>query len=142
MRFCSGGTDVPPFALTSAYLRERLTSSLYPATTHRVLPTLGTNPRYSIPFFYSPLLTAKIQPIPLSLLHPSLLLSSPGSSDSDFLNDVISRRQKIITEVTQGDLHEDVFGRAAWRGITRSHGDVWKKYYGREMDSLGGPEVL
>lgn len=120
-----------------------MTSSLFPATTHRVLPTLGPNPRYSIPFFYSPLLVAKLQPIPVSLLHASLLPSSASStSDSDPSHNLIINRQKIITEVTPGDLHEEVFGRAAWRGITRSHGDVWKKYYGREIDSLGGPQVL
>jgi len=47
-----------------------------------------------------------------------------------------------VSEVKPGDLHEEVFGRAAWRGITRSHGDVWSRWYGREVDPVGGPEVL
>lgn len=45
-----------------------------------------------------------------------------------------------MSEVPRGDLHEEVFGRAAWRGITRSHGEVWKRWYG-EWDTLGGPET-
>ncbi|GAA5898320.1 hypothetical protein JCM5296_001341 [Sporobolomyces johnsonii] len=107
---------------------ERLSSGLYPATTHRVLPTLSPSPRLSIPFFFSPVLTAPLSPLSPSHLHASLLVKL-GRVDID-----------IVSEVRKGDLHEDVFGRAAWRGITRSHGDVWARWYGREVDELGGPE--
>ncbi|SCV67228.1 BQ2448_5874 [Microbotryum intermedium] len=99
---------------------ERLTVGIYSATTHRVLPTLGTQPRLSIPLFFSPTLQAHLTPLdPVQDLHPS----------------------EKVSEVKQNDLHEEVFGKMAWRGISRSHGDVWERWYGKEVDPVGGPEV-
>jgi hypothetical protein len=44
-----------------------------------------------------------------------------------------------VSDVKKGDLHEREFGRAAWRGISRSHADVWARWW-KEWDSVGGPE--
>ncbi|GAA5963613.1 hypothetical protein JCM21900_000306 [Sporobolomyces salmonicolor] len=107
---------------------ERLSSGLYPATTHRVLPTRSRAARLSIPFFFSPVLTSSLAPLRPSQLHASLA----GAVDG--------RSAEVVTEVKKGDLHEEVFGRAAWRGITRSHVDVWERWYGSDVDALGGPE--
>lgn len=46
-----------------------------------------------------------------------------------------------VSEVRRRDLHEEVFGRAAWRGMSRSQAEVWKKWYG-EVDKVGGPEKV
>jgi hypothetical protein len=48
-------------------------------------------------------------------------------------------RQGEVSEVAAGDLHEEVFGRSAWRGNTRSQPETWRKWYG-EWDTVGGPE--
>ncbi|GAA5971754.1 hypothetical protein JCM11641_001499 [Rhodosporidiobolus odoratus] len=117
---------------------ERMSSSLYSATTHRVLPTLSPHPRLSIPFFYSPTLRARLTPLPLFAIHPKLLeraaqISAVGQGKE-------RRDAEKVSEVRKGDLHEEVFGRAAWRGITRSHLECWRKWYGPDRDSLGGPE--
>ncbi|GAA5902851.1 hypothetical protein JCM6882_009143 [Rhodosporidiobolus microsporus] len=109
---------------------ERLSDGLYAATTHRVLPTRSPHPRLSIPFFYCPTLTARIVPLPRSSIHPHVLAAAAQTAGKE-----------KISDVRKGDLHEEVFGRAAWRGMTRSHGKVWEKYYGREVDPIGGPEV-
>ncbi|GAA5893188.1 hypothetical protein JCM8208_004370 [Rhodotorula glutinis] len=114
---------------------ERFSAGLYAATTHRVLPTRSRSARLSIPFFFCPRLDALVPVLSPHDIHPSLLdeaaaaTPTPGSDHK-------------VSEVKKGDLHEEVFGRAAWRGITRSHGDVWARWYGREVDSIGGPEVL
>ncbi|GAA5822142.1 hypothetical protein JCM11251_004870 [Rhodosporidiobolus azoricus] len=109
---------------------ERLSDGLYAATTHRVLPTRSPRPRVSIPFFYCPTITARIVPLPRSVIHPHVLAAAEQTAG-----------QEKISDVKKGDLHEEVFGRAAWRGMTRSHGKVWEKWYGREVDPIGGPEV-
>ncbi|GAA6053863.1 hypothetical protein JCM3770_004753 [Rhodotorula araucariae] len=110
---------------------ERFSGGLYAATTHRVLPTRSATPRLSIPFFFCPTLSSTVPILAPSQVHPDLLeqaARTAGKADK-------------VSDVRKGDLHEEVFGLAAWRGITRSHGDVWKKFYGREMDPIGGPEV-
>ncbi|KAK4053299.1 hypothetical protein OIO90_003911 [Microbotryomycetes sp. JL221] len=106
---------------------ERLTHGVYTATTHRVLATTGSKPRISIPFFYSPSLASHVTPIPVETLlpHAKQLVDKGG--------------RKVVSEIRKGDLHEEMFGRAAWRGITRSHDSVWKKYYG-QYDKVGGPD--
>ncbi|KDE05059.1 hypothetical protein MVLG_04500 [Microbotryum lychnidis-dioicae p1A1 Lamole] len=110
---------------------ERLTCGVYSATTHRVLPTFGTEPRLSIPFFFSPTLQAHLTPLdPLKDLHPSVL---------DHLEASTSEK---VSEVKKNDLHEEVFGKMAWRGISRSHGDVWERWYGKDVDPVGGAEVV
>ncbi|GAA6004863.1 hypothetical protein JCM10207_008431 [Rhodosporidiobolus poonsookiae] len=110
---------------------DRLSAGLYTATTHRVLPTRSSTPRLSIPFFYCPTLTARIVPLPHASIHPHVLAAAAQTAGKE-----------KISDVRKGDLHEEVFGRAAWRGMTRSHGEVWKKFYGREMDPIGGPEAF
>lgn len=70
-----------------------------------------------------------MNPLPLSSLHPHLV---PQLSEM--------AAKEIKSEVVKADLHEDLFGRAAWRGITRSNIETWEKWYGPEMDGLGGPE--
>ncbi|GAA5854622.1 hypothetical protein JCM8547_004915 [Rhodosporidiobolus lusitaniae] len=110
---------------------ERLSAGLYAATTHRVLPTVSPTPRLSIPFFYCPTLTSCITPLPRSLIHPHVLAAAEQTAGKE-----------KISAVKKGDLHEEVFGRAAWRGMTRSHAGVWGKYYGREVDPIGGPEQV
>lgn len=113
---------------------ERLSRGLCAATTHRVLPTRSDapKPRLSIPFFLSPSLEAKVEPVPRDSLRPEMLerLEALEREDGD------SRR---VSEVKKGDLHEREFGRAAWRGISRSHADVWRRWWS-EWDSVGGPE--
>ncbi|KAM0749088.1 Clavaminate synthase-like protein [Meredithblackwellia eburnea MCA 4105] len=100
---------------------ELLSASLYPATTHRVVPPRTS--RLSIPYFHCPPLTSTVTPIPTSSLHPHLILHE---------------KVKETSEVTKGDLHENVFGRTAWRGVTRSHEVTWEKFYSK-WDTLGGP---
>lgn len=34
-----------------------------------------------------------------------------------------------------------VLSESAWRGITRSHKEVWEKWYGRDLDPVGGPDA-
>ncbi|BGP15077.1 hypothetical protein JCM10213_002778 [Rhodosporidiobolus nylandii] len=125
------GVQPIPYALVInvGQVVERLSAGLFAATTHRVLPTTSPTPRLSIPFFYSPNLRSRIVPFPLSAIHPHLLEAAEETAGKE-----------KISEVKKGDLHEEVFGRAAWRGITRSHKEVWEKWYGREVDSVGGPE--
>lgn len=101
-----------------------MSASTYPATTHRVLPTLSSHPRISIPFFFCPPLDTALVPLLPHQLHPHLKNSAPKST---------------VSEVKSGDLHEEIFGIAAWRGITRSHHEVWEKFYGRRLDTIGGP---
>ncbi|KPV72149.1 uncharacterized protein RHOBADRAFT_55985 [Rhodotorula graminis WP1] len=111
---------------------ERFSAGLYAATTHRVLPTRSSSARLSIPFFFCPRLDALVPVLSPSDIHPALLDEAARTANG----------AEKKSEVRQGDLHEEVFGLAAWRGITRSHGDVWTKFYGREVDPVGGPEVL
>ncbi|BGP47350.1 hypothetical protein JCM10450v2_003202 [Rhodotorula kratochvilovae] len=110
---------------------ERFSGGLYAATTHRVLPTRSSTPRLSIPFFFCPTLSSTVPILSPSQVHPALLEQAARTAG----------KAEKVSDVKQGDLHEEVFGLAAWRGITRSHGDVWKKYYGRQLDPIGGPEV-
>ncbi|GJN89565.1 hypothetical protein Rhopal_002552-T1 [Rhodotorula paludigena] len=110
---------------------ERVSNGLYAATTHRVLPTRSSTPRLSIPFFFCPTLRSRVPVLSRSQIHPALLALAAKTEG-----------KAVVSDVRDGDLHEEVFGRAAWRGITRSHGDVWAKYYGREVDPIGGPEQL
>ncbi|BGP07298.1 hypothetical protein JCM10049v2_003129 [Rhodotorula toruloides] len=125
------GVEPVPYALVInvGQVIERTSSGLYAATTHRVLPTTGPSPRLSIPFFYSPKLTSTLHPLPRTEIHPSLLALAAQTEGKE-----------KVSDVKKGDLHEEVFGRAAWRGITRSHVDVWERWYGRERDPVGGPE--
>lgn len=98
---------------------ERMSSHLYPATTHRVLATIKPTPRISIPFFFSPPLTTELIPLTVEQLHPELR----GRAEEG--------RAKVVSEVSEGDLHAEVFGESAWRGIHRSHPHVWDKYYAK-----------
>ncbi|KAM0787273.1 hypothetical protein ACM66B_006506 [Microbotryomycetes sp. NB124-2] len=106
---------------------ERMTQGVYTATTHRVLATRGTKSRISIPFFFSPSLVSRVTPVPVDKLlpHARQLVESGG--------------REVVSEIRKGDLHEEEFGRAAWRGITRSHDAVWRKFFG-PFDELGGPD--
>jgi hypothetical protein len=52
-----------------------------------------------------------------------------------------AKMREEVSEVRRRDLHEEVFGRAAWRGMSRSQAEVWKKWYG-EVDKVGGPEKV
>lgn len=110
---------------------ENLSSNLYTSTTHRVLPvpSTSTHSRLSIPFFFSPVLTSPLPPIPLSSLHPELAAQALNSNTKE-----------VKSEVRRGDLNEVIYGWAAWRGITRSHVGVWERWYGSERDAVGGPE--
>ncbi|KAL7341733.1 hypothetical protein BJY59DRAFT_719876 [Rhodotorula toruloides] len=125
------GVGPVPYALVInvGQVIERMSSGLYAATTHRVLATTGPSPRLSIPFFYSPKLTSTLHPLSRTEIHPSLLALAAQTEGKE-----------KVSDVKKGDLHEEVFGRAAWRGITRSHVDVWERWYGRERDPVGGPE--
>ncbi|KAK4048943.1 hypothetical protein OIV83_004499 [Microbotryomycetes sp. JL201] len=106
---------------------ERMTHGVYTSTTHRVLATRGSRSRISIPFFFSPSLVSQVTPVPLDKLlpHARQLVEAGG--------------RQVVSEIRKGDLHEEQFGKAAWRGITRSHQAVWQKYYG-DFDELGGPD--
>ena len=118
--------DVPPieYALivNVGQVLERISGNLYPATTHRVLKTQRPTPRLSVPYFFSPYLTSKLT----TLRNEDLL---PELQNYDF-----SHRGQVMSNVPPGDLHEDVFGRSAWRGMTRSHREVYDKYY-RQYDN-------
>ncbi|KAJ4391865.1 hypothetical protein N0V93_005485 [Gnomoniopsis smithogilvyi] len=63
-------TDVPvvpdSFVVNVGDILDRLTSGLYVAPVHRVLPPSLTSPRLSIPFFFDPAWTAKIEALPLA----------------------------------------------------------------------------
>lgn len=109
---------------------ERLSSGIYPATTHRVLPTpaTATTARLSIPFFFCPPLAARLTPLEPTQLHPSLIATAQA-------------RAEVVSAVRKGDLHEEVFGRAAWRGMTRSQEKTWRRWYGPEVDAIGGPDA-
>ncbi|KAI5478319.1 oxidoreductase,Oxoglutarate/iron-dependent oxygenase family [Pseudohyphozyma bogoriensis] len=124
------GVEPKPYALVInvGQVIERMSAGTYAATTHRVLPTLSPSPRLSIPFFFCPPLPTLLTPLLPSQLHPTLQTAKDSRTE--------------ISEVKKADLHEEVFGRAAWRGMTRSHGEVWDKFYGRDVDSLGGPEFV
>ncbi|KAL8292311.1 hypothetical protein RQP46_001777 [Phenoliferia psychrophenolica] len=104
---------------------ERMSASLYPATTHRVLPPPSS--RISIPFFFCPPLATPVIPLVQDQLHPHLRETA--------------KPPDAVSEVPKGDLHEEVFGRSAWRGVTRSHAVTWRRWYG-EWDTLGGPVVV
>lgn len=108
---------------------ENLSSGTYPSTTHRVLPTpsTATSARLSIPFFFCPPLDAILTPLKPEQLHPELVAAA-------------QKRAEVVSAVVKGDLIESVFGRAAWRGMTRSQEMTWRKWYGPEVDSLGGPD--
>ncbi|EFR04407.1 2OG-Fe(II) oxygenase [Nannizzia gypsea CBS 118893] len=62
-------TDVPvipnSFVVNVGDILDRLTSGLYIAPLHRVLPPLPGSERLSIPFFFDPAWTAKIERFPL-----------------------------------------------------------------------------
>lgn len=118
-------TNVFPPRLTELLYSERLSASLYPATTHRVVPPPA--PRISIPFFFCPPLRAPIIPLVQEQLHPHLRETAKPPEE--------------VSVVPKGDLHEDVFGRSAWRGVSRSHGATWRRWYG-QWDTLGGPVVV
>lgn len=109
---------------------ERLSRGLCSATTHRVQPTRtdASKPRLSIPYFLSPSLEAIVEPVPIDSLRPEMRARLEALEQDSQLSDV-----------KKGDLHEREFGRAAWRGISRSHADVWTRWYA-DFDSVGGPE--
>lgn len=121
--------EVSRCSRSSSHHSERMSSGLYAATTHRVLATTGPIPRLSIPFFYSPKVSAALDPLSRAEIHPSLLALATQTEGKE-----------KVSDVKKGDLHEERFGRAAWRGITRSHVDVWKLHIGRERDPVGGPD--
>lgn len=117
--------DVPPvnyaLVINVGQVLENMSSNFYPATTHRVLKTVRDTPRISVPYFYSPRLDAQLEPLKTSDLH----------ADLQALN---MKQREVKSDVPFGDLHEKLFGVAAWRGITRSHREVFEKYYGDASD--------
>ncbi|GAA5938729.1 isopenicillin N synthase family dioxygenase [Sporobolomyces koalae] len=115
-------TDVPPIpyalVVNVGQVLENMSAGVYPATTHRVLKTVKPTPRISIPFFFSPALTARLVPLEPHQLH-------------DDLRQIVETRKRteVISEVSKGDLHARVYGISAWKGIKRSHRPVWEKFY-------------
>jgi len=99
-----------------------MSAGAYPATTHRVLKTTRATPRISIPFFFSPPLTTRLVPLEFDQLHQELQVRLATNGGS-----------QVVSEVEEGDLHAEVYGLSAWRGIKRSHRPVWERYY-REFD--------
>ncbi|GAA6014322.1 hypothetical protein JCM11491_005038 [Sporobolomyces phaffii] len=114
--------DVPPvphaLVINVGQVLERMSAGSYPATTHRVLQTRRPTPRISIPFFFSPPLTTQLVPLRVEQLHEELRAYVEGT-----------RRGEVVSEVGKGDLHAEVYGVSAWKGIKRSHKPVWEKYY-------------
>ena len=117
--------------LTTSVASDNLSQNLYTSTTHRVLAVPSTAPRsrLSIPFFFSPSLVNRLPPVPIASLHPEL-------------QELVKKGRDVKSEVKRGDLSTEgaEFGQAAWKGITRSHVDVWTKYY--SDDTLGGPQKI
>jgi isopenicillin N synthase-like dioxygenase len=114
--------DVPPvpyaLVINVGQVLERMSAGAYPATTHRVLKTSRPTPRISIPFFFSPPLTTRLVPLQPEQLHPELRKHIEGFTG-----------REIVSEVGKGDLHAEIYGKSAWKGIKRSHRPVWGKYY-------------
>ncbi|WEW61046.1 hypothetical protein PRK78_006535 [Emydomyces testavorans] len=65
------------FVVNVGDILDRLTSGLYISPLHRVLPPSSMSERLSIPFFFDPAWTAKMQPFPISTIPNGSVSATP-----------------------------------------------------------------
>ncbi|KAK0536296.1 hypothetical protein OC835_002062 [Tilletia horrida] len=117
---------------------EKLSRGAIQAATHRVVlrgDAHALPDRYSIAWFSMPSLTAQVHALPLSALSPELVQAwrksgrpdAPGEDEAQQ-----AQRGRLVSDVPAGDLYGaegEEFGLLAWRGITRSHPTVVRRWH-------------
>jgi len=108
-------TPIPGTAVVNlGEMLEQATGGYYVATVHRVI-NRSTRERYSVPYFASPRLDTRLEPLPLA----------------DKFRAAAAARAHAGANAKYADANPiyPVYGETAWRGLARSHPDVVRKHY-------------
>lgn len=108
-----------------------MTHRCYVATTHRVLNNTSGRERISVPVFYNPAVDAYVPDVPVP---ETVLTQAP---------------RYVVSDVKEHQLLQDpVYGVSAFKGLSRSHVNVFEKWYEigedgkvRRRSGVSGPEI-
>ena len=108
-------TPLPGTAVVNlGEMLEQATGGYYVATVHRVV-NRSSRERYSVPYFASPRLDTRLEPLPL----PEDLRAAAAARNHAGANARYADTNPIYP----------VYGETAWRGLARSHPDVVRAHY-------------
>ena len=107
-------------------LLQLLTLNYFIATPHRVINRHAA-PRYSSAFFYSPDLTTRLEPLPISQRFADAAASSPRHSNEGLMasrKEILSGKNSMSSTTIP-----TVFGEKYWQRWVRSYPDIARHYY-------------
>jgi isopenicillin N synthase-like dioxygenase len=108
-------TPLPGTAVVNlGEMLEQATGGYYVATVHRVI-NRSDRERYSVPYFASPRLETRLEPLPL----PDSFRAAAAARAHAGANARYAKENPIYP----------VYGETAWRGLARSHPDVLQRHY-------------
>ncbi|RUP52000.1 hypothetical protein BC936DRAFT_143734 [Jimgerdemannia flammicorona] len=106
-------TPIPnTFVINIGEAFERLTQRCYVATTHRVLNNAAGRDRISVPVFFNPAVDARMPDVRVP---DDILALAPA---------------RVISDVKEHQLLQDsIYGVNAFKGLSRSHVNVFERWY-------------
>ncbi|RUS31329.1 hypothetical protein BC938DRAFT_478050 [Jimgerdemannia flammicorona] len=111
--FPQDATPIPnTFVINIGEAFERLTQRCYVATTHRVLNNAAGRDRISVPVFFNPAVDARMPDVRVP---DDILALAPA---------------RVISDVKEHQLLQDsIYGVNAFKGLSRSHVNVFERWY-------------
>jgi isopenicillin N synthase-like dioxygenase len=123
-------TDVPPktgtFVVNLGEMLQLATGGDYLATVHRVQSRIGSDSRYSTPFFFNPRLDTDITTLNM--------VAKPGEADATFQNGsplLLQDHARGKNSKTHGGANQlfPVFGQNLFKAFARSHLDNVREHH-------------